>query len=79
MKENNVKFELGSISFGPGYRKFTAVRKIEIWPFFTANSNTLDDIFPVKVNSTWKTDQLLVNCNVGFCVTCSLSADGVPY
>lgn len=49
------------------------------WPFFKINPNTLDDIFAVKVNSVWETDQLLVNCNVGCYVTRPLSADGVPY
>lgn len=49
------------------------------WPFFKVNPNTLDDIFSSKVDSTWDTDQLLVNCNVGCYVTRPLSADGVPY
>lgn len=49
------------------------------WPFFKVNPNTLDDIFSVQVDSTWETDQLLVNCNVGCYVTRPLSADGVPY
>ena len=49
------------------------------WPFFKVNPNTLDDIFSVKVDSTWETDQLLVNCNVGCYVTRPLSADGIPY
>lgn len=49
------------------------------WPFFKVNPNTLDDIFAVKVDSTWNTDQLLVNCNVGCYVTRPLSSDGVPY
>lgn len=49
------------------------------WPFFKINPNTLDDIFAVKVDSTWETDQLLVNCNVGCYVTRPLSSDGVPY
>jgi hypothetical protein len=31
------------------------------WPFFKVNPNTLDDIFAVKVDSTWETDQLLVS------------------
>ena len=35
------------------------------WPFFKVNPNTLDDIFAVKVDSTWNTDQLLVNANIG--------------
>ena len=49
------------------------------WPFFKVNPNTLDDIFSVKVDSTWNTDQLLVNANVGCYVTRPLSADGIPY
>lgn len=49
------------------------------WPFFKVNPNTLDDIFAVKVDSTWNTDQLLVNCNVGCYATRPLSADGIPY
>lgn len=49
------------------------------WPFFKVNPNTLDDIFAVKVDSTWETDHLLVNCNIGCYVTRPLSADGVPY
>nr|DAX12080.1 MAG TPA: Major capsid protein [Microviridae sp.] len=49
------------------------------WPFFKVNPNTLDDIFAVKVDSVWDTDQLLVNANVGCYVTRPLSADGVPY
>lgn len=32
MKENNVKFESEPVSFGPGYRKFTCLRKIDICP-----------------------------------------------
>ena len=49
------------------------------WPFFKVNPNTLDDIFSVKVNSVWDTDQLLVNANIGCYATRPLSADGVPY
>lgn len=57
---------------------FTSYKGVT-WPFFKVNPNTLDDIFAVKVDSTWDTDQLLVNCNVGCYVTRPLSADGVPY
>lgn len=32
MKENNVRFESEPVSFGPGYREFTDVRKVEICP-----------------------------------------------
>lgn len=61
--------------FGGDLSKYKGVT----WPFFKVNPNTLDDIFAVKVDSTWETDQLLVNCNVGCYVTRPLSADGVPY
>ena len=49
------------------------------WPFFKVNPNTLDDIFAVKADSTWETDQLLVNAYVGCNVVRPLSRDGVPY
>lgn len=61
--------------FGPDFSSYKGVT----WPFFKVNPNTLDDIFAVKVDSTWNTDQLLVNVNVGCYVTRPLSADGVPY
>lgn len=61
--------------FGPDFSPYRGVT----WPFFKVNPNTLDDIFAVKVDSTWNTDQLLVNANVGCYVTRPLSADGVPY
>lgn len=32
MKENNVKNNVESVSFGPGYRKFKAVRQIHVCP-----------------------------------------------
>lgn len=32
MKENNVKFKSDPVSFGPGYREFTGIRKIDICP-----------------------------------------------
>ena len=34
------------------------------WPFFKVSPNTLDDIFAVKADSTWETDQFLVNAYV---------------
>lgn len=49
------------------------------WPFFKVNPNTLDDIFAVKADSTWETDQFLVNAYVGCKVVRPLSRDGVPY
>ena len=35
------------------------------WPFFKVNPNTLDKIFAVKADSTWESDQLLVNSYIG--------------
>lgn len=49
------------------------------WPFFKVNPNTLDDIFAVKADSTWETDQFLVNAYVGCKVVRPLSRDGVAY
>lgn len=49
------------------------------WPFFKVSPNTLDDIFAVKADSTWETDQFLVNAYVGCKVVRPLSRDGVPY
>ena len=49
------------------------------WPFFKVNPNTLDPIFAVKADSTWETDQFLVNCNIGVKVVRPLSRDGMPY
>lgn len=49
------------------------------WPFFKVNPNTLDNIFAVKADSTWESDQFLVNSYVGCKVVRPLSRDGVPY
>lgn len=49
------------------------------WQFFKVNPNTLDSIFQIQVDSTWATDQLLVNCNVDCRVVNPLSSDGMPY
>ena len=61
------------------YRWFSSVDSTVQWPFFKVNPNTLDDIFAVKADSTWETDQLLVNAYVGCNVVRPLSRDGVPY
>lgn len=37
MKENNVRFKSESVSFGPGYRKFTGLRKIDICPICSSS------------------------------------------
>ena len=49
------------------------------WPFFKVNPNTLDDIFAVKADSTWETDQFLVNAYIGCKVVRPSYRDGVPY
>lgn len=47
--------------------------------FFKVNPSVLDPIFGVKADSTWDTDQLLVNSYIGCYVARNLSRDGVPY
>lgn len=49
------------------------------WPFFKVNPNTLDSIFAVAADSTWESDQLLINCDVSCKVVRPLSQDGIPY
>nr|DAO90215.1 MAG TPA: Major capsid protein [Microviridae sp.] len=49
------------------------------WPFFKVNPNTLDSIFAVSADSTWESDQLLINCDVSCKVVRPLSQDGMPY
>lgn len=49
------------------------------YKFFKVNPSVLDPIFGVSVNSTWDTDQLLVNSYIGCYVARNLSRDGVPY
>lgn len=47
--------------------------------FFKVNPSVLDPIFGVAADSTWDTDQLLVNSYIGCYVARNLSRDGVPY
>lgn len=49
------------------------------YKFFKVNPSVLNPIFGVNVDSTWDTDQLLVNCYIGCYVARNLSRDGVPY
>lgn len=37
MKENNVKIKSEPVSFGPGYRNFTGIRKIDICPICSSS------------------------------------------
>lgn len=49
------------------------------YKFFKVNPSVLNPIFGVKADSTWDTDQLLVNSYIGCYVARNLSRDGVPY
>ena len=49
------------------------------YKFFKVNPSVLDPIFGVNADSTWDTDQLLVNSYIGCYVVRNLSRDGVPY
>jgi hypothetical protein len=49
------------------------------YKFFKVNPSVLDPIFGVVADSTWDTDQLLVNSYIGCYVARNLSRDGVPY
>lgn len=49
------------------------------YKFFKVNPSVLDPIFGINADSTWDTDQLLVNSYVGCYVARNLSRDGVPY
>lgn len=49
------------------------------YKFFKVNPSVLNPIFGVTADSTWDTDQLLVNSYIGCYVARSLSRDGIPY
>jgi hypothetical protein len=49
------------------------------YKFFKVNPSVLNPIFGVAADSTWDTDQLLVNSYIGCYVARNLSRDGVPY
>lgn len=49
------------------------------YKFFKVNPSVLDPIFGVYADSTWDTDQLLINSYIGCYVARNLSRDGVPY
>lgn len=57
-----------------------SVTKVALnYKFFKVSPSVLDPIFGVKADSTWDTDQLLVNSYIGCYVARNLSRDGVPY
>jgi len=68
--------------FGFGYSEGAVNENTHVvlnYKFFKVNPAVLDPIFGVSVDSTWDTDQLLVNSYIGCYVARNLSRDGVPY
>lgn len=68
--------------FGSGYQEGDInvnTRVVLNYKFFKVNPAVLDSIFGVSADSTWDTDQLLVNSYIGCYVARNLSRDGVPY
>ena len=68
--------------FGFGYNEGDANQKNKVvlnYKFFKVSPSVLDPIFGVAADSTWDTDQLLVNSYIGCYVARNLSRDGVPY
>lgn len=68
--------------FGFGYQEGDVNPDTKIvlnYKFFKVSPAVLDPIFGVAADSTWDTDQLLVNSYIGCYVARNLSRDGVPY
>lgn len=68
--------------FGFGYNEGDVNKNNKVvlnYKFFKVNPSVLDSIFGVSADSTWDTDQLLVNSYIGCYVARNLSRDGVPY
>jgi hypothetical protein len=68
--------------FGFGYNEGDVNQNNKVvlnYKFFKVNPSVLDPIFGVNADSTWDTDQLLVNSYIGCYVARNLSRDGVPY
>lgn len=68
--------------FGFGYNEgdVNANTKVVLnYKFFKVNPSVLDPIFGVSADSTWDSDQLLINSYIGCYVARNLSRDGVPY
>lgn len=68
--------------FGFGYEEgdINPNNKVVLnYKFFKVNPSVLDPIFGVAADSTWDSDQLLVNSYIGCYVARNLSRDGVPY
>lgn len=68
--------------FGFGYNEGDVDQNHKVvlnYKFFKVNPSVLDPIFGVAADSTWDSDQLLVNSYIGCYVARNLSRDGVPY
>lgn len=68
--------------FGFGYNEGDVNKQNKVvlnYKFFKVSPSVLDPIFGVAADSTWDTDQLLVNSYIGCYVARNLSRDGVPY
>lgn len=68
--------------FGFGYTEGDVnenTRVVLNYKFFKVNPSVLNPIFGVAADSTWDTDQLLINSYIGCHVARNLSRDGVPY
>lgn len=68
--------------FGFGYQEGDVNSDTKVvlnYKFFKVSPAVLDPIFGVAADSTWDTDQLLVNSYIGCYVARNLSRDGVPY
>ena len=68
--------------FGFGYNEDDVNKENKVvlnYKFFKVSPSVLDPIFGVAADSTWDTDQLLVNSYIGCYVARNLSRDGVPY
>ena len=68
--------------FGFGYNEDDVNQNNRVvlnYKFFKVNPSVLDPIFGVAADSTWDTDQLLVNAYIGCYVARNLSRDGIPY
>lgn len=68
--------------FGFGYNEGDVngnTRVVLNYKFFKVNPSVLNPIFGVAADSTWDTDQLLVNSYIGCNVARNLSRDGISY
>lgn len=68
--------------FGFGYSEGDVNEQNKVvlnYKFFKVNPSVLNPIFGVAADSTWDTDQLLINSYIGCYVARNLSRDGVPY